>query len=267
MSERRAGSQHGLNRMKEIVDTARPKVGSHREEDANWNAATLTWTRCSPRSSATGGWPSSTRRTTPVLNANAWMSARKPARSSKPGAVEYETFRTYMRGGLEGLNPSVGTAGEPLHGCPRRRHHFGRRRWLPGSAGLPQVLVETMKAYGGLINFATSSRRDRQPLQWPTTTAPPRLPDHRENTQVAEVETTFAPGPSGLHVLLEPGSGLLADLAGLGVRPGHLVADAPRYPLVARCAALHQRDGSGQPTASPPASRSLCSPLPATSGC
>jgi len=210
MSERdELDPQHRIwNRMKEIVDTAKAEGRDlTAEEDANWNAANADLDKVLAtiernRRMAELDSPDYSR----VLNANG-VDERKETREELEArrGVEYEdAFRTYMRGGLEGLNPE------------RRgllANHYMDARAAQGTTsgavggylvppGYRQVLVETMKAYGGLINFANVIQTATgNPLQWPTHDGTSEVGQIiGENTQVAEVETTFGTRTIGAYM-------------------------------------------------------------------
>lgn len=177
------------------------------------------------------------------------------ARAEKASAEYNRAFSQYMRRGLEGLNIEqrqllISNSSE-LDTRAAQATTSGAAGGYLIPPGYRTVLVETMKAYGGLLNHANViTTSTGNPLQWPTNDDTANVGAIlAEGSTAPEIDTTFGTRTIGAYMytsnLVKASLQILQDSAfnldvwlptKLGVRLGRIVATH-----------LVSGSGSGQP--------------------
>jgi HK97 family phage major capsid protein len=161
------------NRMQELQTRSESEAGWTEEDRSNWDAAEADLTTVSgdidrlQRSAKLEKVDYSQ-----VVEARADGEVETPEAATEKRAKEYaDAFENYMRGGLERCSNEQRSMLLDNHVTQTRA--AGEATSSAGGYLVPpgyrQVLVEALKAYGGLMNLANViTTSTGQPLQWPT---------------------------------------------------------------------------------------------------
>lgn len=179
-----------------------------------------------------------------------------PESSTEQRAEQYENaFGNYMRGGLERCSMEQRQAlMAHFDSSPELRAQGIGTNTAGGylvPPGFRNVLQETMKAYGGLLNYAGVINTDSgQPLQWPTVDDTGNVGAIlAENTQISQQDVTFGTLTIGAYVYTS--KAVLVSLQLLNDAVFDINRELPRMlgERIGRAVAAHfiTGTGTGQP--------------------